>query len=120
MKFFRRGPADSQDIRINYLAGVIPSRALKLDGKSFVPSLRGDEDPFKKRSWIYSQTGDFRMIRDWYHIIDNKGAFRNLLKAPRQEEKVNPQDEIAPGRRQRLQMILDRFPKNAPAPAPFS
>ena len=31
-----------------------------LDGKSFVPSLRGSEDPFEKRSWIYSQLGDFR------------------------------------------------------------
>jgi len=98
------------------LAGVTPPKTLKLDGKSFVPSLRGDEDPFKKRSWIYSQIGDFRMIRDWYHIVDNKGAFHNLLKDPRQEQKVSPQDKIAPGRRQRLQMILDRFPKNAPAP----
>ena len=100
------------------LAGVTPPKTLKLDGKSFVPSLRGDEDPFKKRSWIYSQIGDFRMIRDWYHIVDNKGAFHNLLKDPRQEQKVSPQDKIAPGRRQRLQMILDRFPKNAPAPFP--
>jgi len=100
------------------LAGVTPPKTLKLDGKSFVPSLRGDEDPFKKRSWIYSQIGDFRMIRDWYHIVDNKGAFHNLLKDPRQERKVSPQDKIAPGRRQRLQMILDRFPQNAPAPFP--
>jgi len=100
------------------LAGVTPPKTLKLDGKSFVPSLRGEEDPFKKRSWIYSQIGDFRMIRDWYHLIDNKGAFHNLLKDPRQEQKVSPQDKIAPGRRQRLQMILDRFPKNAPAPFP--
>jgi arylsulfatase A-like enzyme len=100
------------------LAGVTPPKTLKLDGKSFVPSLRGDEDPFKKRSWIYSQIGDFRMIRDWYHIVDNKGAFHNLLKDPRQEQKVSPQDKIAPGHRQRLQMILDRFPKNAPAPFP--
>ena len=100
------------------LAGVTPPKTLKLDGKSFVPSLRGDEDPFKKRSWIYSQIGDFRMVRDWSHIIDNKGAFHNLLKDPRQEQKVSPQDKIAPGRRQRLQMVLDRFPKNAPAPFP--
>ncbi|MCP4847133.1 MAG: sulfatase-like hydrolase/transferase [Verrucomicrobiaceae bacterium] len=100
------------------LASITPPKTLKLNGKSFVASLRGDEDPFKKRSWIYSQIGDFRMIRDWYHIIDNKGSFHNLLKDPRQEEKVNPLDKIAPGRRQRLQMILDRFPKNAPAPFP--
>lgn len=100
------------------LAGIMPPETLTLDGISLVPSLRGDEDPFKKRSWIYSQIGKFRMIRDWYHIVDNKGAFHNLLQDPRQEQKVNPQDKIAPGRRKRLQMILDRFPKNAPAPFP--
>ena len=100
------------------LAGVSPPEKLKLDGKSFVPSLRGSEDPYKKRSWVYSQIGKFRMIRDWTHIIDNKGAFHNLLKDPRQERKVNPLDKIAPGRRQRLQMILDRFPQNAKAPFP--
>ncbi|MED5586411.1 MAG: sulfatase-like hydrolase/transferase [Verrucomicrobiota bacterium] len=100
------------------LAGIMPPETLTLDGISLVPSLRGDEDPFKKRSWIYSQIGKFRMIRDWYHIVDNKGAFHNLLQDPRQEQKVNPLDKIAPGRRKRLQMILDRFPKNAPAPFP--
>ena len=100
------------------LVGITPPESLKLDGTSLVSSLRGDEDPFKKRSWIYSQIGKFRMIRDWYHIVDSKGAFHNLLQDPRQEQKVNPQDKIAPGRQQRLQMILDRFPKNAPAPFP--
>lgn len=100
------------------LVGITPPESLKLDGTSIVSSLRGDEDPFKKRSWIYSQIGKFRMIRDWYHIVDSKGAFHNLLQDPRQEQKVNPLDKIAPGRRQRLQMILDRFPKNAPAPFP--
>ena len=100
------------------LAGAKPPAKLKLDGKSFVPSLRGSEDPYKKRSWVYSQIGKFRMIRDWTHIVDSKGAFHNLLKDPRQERKVNPLDKIAPGRRQRLQMILDRFPKDAEGPFP--
>ena len=87
-----------------------------LDGKSFVPSLRGSEDPFEKRSWIYSQLGDFRMIRDWQHILDSNGNFHDLGKDPRQEREVSPLDKIAPGRRQRLQMILDRFPQNAEPP----
>ena len=100
------------------LAGASAPEKVKLDGRSFVPSLQGSEDPFKKRSWIYSQIGKFRMIRDWTHIVDSKGAFHNLLKDPRQERKVNPLDKIAPGRRQRLQMILDRFPQNAEAPFP--
>ncbi|MEO1826445.1 MAG: sulfatase-like hydrolase/transferase [Roseibacillus sp.] len=100
------------------LAGIPPPKTIKLDGKSFVSGLCGDEDPFKKRSWIYSQIGDFRMIRDWTHLLDSKGAFHNLLKDPRQEQEVSPLDKIAPGRRQRLQMILDRFPGNAPPPFP--
>lgn len=100
------------------LAGISPSKQLKLDGKSFIPSLRGSEDPFDKRSWIYSQIGNFRMIRDWHHLVDNKGAFHDLNKDPLQQNKVSSLDKIAPGRRQRLQMILNRFPENAPAPFP--
>ena len=69
------------------LAGAKPPAKLKLDGRSFVPSLRGSEDPYKKRSWVYSQIGKFRMIRDWTHIVDSKGAFHNLLKDPRQERR---------------------------------
>ena len=100
------------------LAGISPSKQLKLDAKSFIPSLRGSEDPFDKRSWIYSQIGNFRMIRDWHHLVDNKGAFHDLNKDPLQQNKVSSLDKIAPGRRQRLQMILNRFPENAPAPFP--
>ena len=98
------------------LAVIAPPENLKLDGKSFVPSLRGSEDPYEKRSWVFSQLGSFRMIRDWYHIVDNKGSFHNLTKDPRQERPVSKLDKIAPGRRQRLQMIMDRFPEDAPAP----
>jgi arylsulfatase A len=100
------------------LAKVKRRDDLRLDGKSFVPSLRGSEDPFEKRSWIYSQLGDFRMIRDWHHIVDNRGNFHDLTKDPRQEHEVSPLDKIAPGRRKRLQAILDRFPKDAAAPFP--
>ncbi|MDG2128876.1 MAG: sulfatase-like hydrolase/transferase [Fuerstiella sp.] len=87
-----------------------------LDGRSFVPSLRGDDDPFDKRNWIYSQIGEFRMVRDWHHVVDNQGSFHDLEKDPLQQSEVSPLDKQAPHRRQRLQMILDRFPKDAPAP----
>lgn len=89
-----------------------------LDGQSFVPSLSGSEDPFEKRNWIFSQLGDFRMIRDWQHIVDSKGNFHDLTKDPLQQTEVSPLDKIAPGRRQRLEMILKRFPNNAPVPFP--
>lgn len=88
-----------------------------LDGRSFVPSLRGSEDPFEKRNWIFSQLGDFRMIRDWQHILDSKSDFHDLTKDPLQQNEVSPLDKIAPGRRQRLEMILKRFPKDAPVPS---
>ncbi len=101
------------------LAGVEPASARKLDGKSLVPSLRGSDDPFEKRNWIYSQIGDFRMIRDWHHLVDNQGSFHDLDKDPRQEHEVSVLDKQAPHRRERLQMILDRFPAdNAVAPFP--
>lgn len=89
---------------------------VKLDGQSFVPSLRGSDDPFEKRNWIYSQLGSFRMIRDWHHIVDNQGSFHDLDKDPLQQSEVTPLDKQAPHRRRRLQMILDRFPIDAPSP----
>ena len=92
-----------------------PDRVV-LDGRSFVPNLRGSEDPYEKRNWIYAQLGKTRMIRDWQHLIDNRGSFHDLQKDPLQQKKVSPLDKIAPGRRQRLQMILDRFPEDAKYP----
>ena len=98
------------------LAKLGQPRDQTLDGRSFVPSLRGSEDPFKKRNWIFSQLGDFRMVRDWQHILDSEGRFHDLLQDPLQQSTVSPLDKIAPGRRQRLEMILKRFPADAPAP----
>lgn len=100
------------------LAGATLPEGVELDGKSLLPSLRGSEDPFEKRNWIYSQLGEVRMVRDWQHILDNQGNFHDLGKDPRQENEVSPLDKIAPGRRQRLQRILDRFPADAEAPFP--
>ena len=47
-----------------------------------VPSLKGSDDPFEKRNFIYSQLGDVQLIRDWYHIVDSKGGFHNLPRRP--------------------------------------
>lgn len=97
------------------LAGIEQPKELKLDGISMVPSLRGSDDPFDKRNWIVSETVGFRMARDWHHILDTNGRFHDLDRDPLQERKVSRQDKQAPHRRQRLQMILDRFPNNAEA-----
>ena len=102
------------------VANVTPPQNLQLDGRSFIPSLKGSEDPFKKRSWIFSQVGSCRMVRDWEHILDSRGNFHDLTKDPRQEKQVSPLDKIAPGRRQRLEMILDRFSEDVEVPFPSS
>jgi arylsulfatase A-like enzyme len=90
-----------------------------LDGKSLVPSLSGDEDPFKKRNWIYTQIGDFRMVRDWQYVLDNQQGFYKILADPLQARNLfTSKERVIPGRRARLQKILDRFPPNAAPPFP--
>jgi len=104
------------------LAGATLPHGVVLDGKSLVPSLSGDEDPFKKRNWIYSQLGTSRMVRDWQFSLDNQGGCYRLSEDPLQTDNLFVSKErIVPGRRARLQMILDRIPPDAPPPfAPFS
>ncbi len=109
----RRDLIDASDLfpTVLELADVPVPDNHPIDGKSFVPVLRGSDDPFEKRNWIYAQSGNFRMMRDWHHYIDDSGAFHDLDKDPFQREEVSVQDKQAPHRRERLQMILDRFPK---------
>ncbi len=83
--------------------------AYPLDGRSFVPSLKGVDDPFQKRNWIYAQAGKVRMIRDWQHFLDSDNNFHDLIKDPFQKEPVSPLDKQAPGRKQRLELILQRL-----------
>ena len=99
------------------LAGAKLPAGVTFDGVSLVPSLKGDEDPFKKRNWIYSQIGDFRMVRDWKYLLDNKGGFYDVQSDPRQEKNLFESGEkIIPGRRERMKLILGRFPADGGAP----
>jgi arylsulfatase A-like enzyme len=96
--------------------GTLP-KGSTLDGKSLVPSLSSDEDPFKKRNWIYSQIGTFRMVRDWQFLLDNREGFYHVADDPLQTKNLfTSQEKILPGRRQRLQKIFDRFPSDAKPP----
>lgn len=95
------------------LTGIDHPKEFGLDGVSMVPSLRDSDDPFDKRNWVVSETTGFRMARDWHHIVDTNGRFHDLDKDPLQERKVSVLDKQAPHRQQRLQMILDRFTKQA-------
>ena len=95
----------------------VPRPNSGLDGRSLVPSLSGDEDPFKKRNWIYTQAGTFRMVRDWQFSLDNRGGCYRLSDDPLQNKNLSTsQERVIPGRRARLKMILERFPENAAAP----
>lgn len=81
----------------------------QLDGRSLVPSLMGFEDPFEKRNWIYARFGNVHMIRDWQHFLDSDNNFHDLIKDPFQREPVSPLDKQAPGRKQRLELLLERL-----------
>jgi arylsulfatase A-like enzyme len=105
------------------LSGATLPAGVLLDGKSLVPSISGDDDPFKKRNWIYSQVGTFRMVRDWQYLLDNREGFyqlsdgRNAVTDLLQTKNLfTSQERVIPGRRARLQKILDRFPPNADPP----
>ena len=105
------------------LSGATLPAGVPLDGKSLVPSISGDDDPFKKRNWIYSQIGTFRMVRDWQYLLDNREGFyqlsdgRNAVTDLLQTKNLfTSQERVIPGRRARLQKILDRFPPNAGPP----
>ncbi|HIG28960.1 MAG TPA: N-acetylgalactosamine 6-sulfate sulfatase [Planctomycetes bacterium] len=101
---------------VELAGGKLPD-GIQIDGKSLLPSLSGDEDPFKKRNWIYSQIGDFRMVRDWQFSLDNQGGCYRLSDDPLQKNNLfTSQERIIPGRRDRLKMILDRFPVDAKRP----
>ena len=105
------------------LSGATLPAGIPLDGKRLVPSISGDDDPFKKRNWIYSQIGTFRMVRDWQYLLDNREGFyqlsdgRNAVADLLQTKNLfTSQERVIPGRRARLQKILDRFPPNADPP----
>jgi arylsulfatase A-like enzyme len=99
------------------LAGAKLPQGMTLDGKSLVPSLSGDDDPFKKRNWIYAQIGDFRMVRDWQYLLDNQQGFYKISEDLLQAKNLfTSKERVIPGRRARLQKILDRFPPDAEPP----
>ena len=98
--------------------GLVPAIGLVSNKLSSTDtSLSGDEDPFKKRNWIFSQLGEFRMIRDWQYMLDTEQGCYHLEDDPLQNKNLyRSKERIIPGRRARLQKILDRLPKNTSAP----
>lgn len=98
------------------VAGATLPEELELDGQSLLPSLRGRQNRSNQRSWIFSQRGELRMVRDQQHLLDSQGNFHDLKQDPRQENRIQSSSPEVNQRRERLQRILDRFPADTEAP----
>ena len=110
--FYTCDLVDSSDFfpTIQELCGLRTSN-YKIDGRSFVKTLRGDLNPLVKRSWIYSESKDERMVRDWNYLYYNDKKFYGLKYDPLQSynlHKIRHNDKVAPGARDRLKMIMKR------------
>ncbi len=97
------------------LAGLaLPSR-VQLDGRSFVGSLtRTGKD---QRTWIYSQRGVNRTVRDQTYKINSDGSFYDLAADPHEKDDLRAsQDPRVAKARARLSAVLDGFPADGPPP----
>ncbi len=63
------------------------------------------------------------MVRDWQYLLDNQEGFYlistgngNAGDLLQTKNLFTSQERVIPGRRARLQKILDRFPPNAGPP----
>ncbi len=99
------------------IAGAPLPKQAKLDGRSFVDSLRGTGSDSGKRKWIYAQIGARRIVRDKRFKLDSSGQFWDLKNDPL--EKNDLQSSRAPevaAARERLQKVLADMPEDAAAP----
>jgi arylsulfatase A-like enzyme len=99
------------------IAGRPAPKDLVLDGHSLVPALRGAPLRAADRTWIYTQYGAHRAIRDQRYYYDSKGGFFDLATDPLQKNNLTA-DPVLAGIRQKLDGILAAFPPDAAAPFP--
>ncbi len=101
------------------LARRTPPKDLILDGHSLVPALRGATPVAAERTWIYTQYGAHRAVRDQRYYYDSKGAFFDLATDPLQQHNLTAgADPVAEKARAKLAGILAAFPPDAVAPFP--
>jgi len=82
----------------------------QIDGRSFVKTLSGDLNPLTKRSWIFSESKNEKMIRDWEYVYYNDKKYFGLKYDPLQSHNLNKirhNDKLA-GARDRLKMLMKR------------
>jgi arylsulfatase A-like enzyme len=100
------------------VAGRPAPKDLVLDGHSLWPALRAGA-PQAERSWIYTQYGAHRAIRDQRYYYDSKGAFFDLTADPLQQKNLAADPSPAlEGVRTKLAGVLAAFPADAAVPFP--
>ncbi len=112
-----RGPVDAlidfSDVlpTLCDLGGAALPEGYTIDGHSFAPVLRGQED--QTRSWIFSNYADKRLIRDERWLLDGQGRLYDC--GDRRDEtgyKNVTRSEAAEvvAARRRLETLLERLP----------
>lgn len=99
------------------LAGGTMPQAMSFDGRSIVGLLDGTARADTKRTWIYSQLGGGRMVRDQRFLLDSRGGFYDLNADPRQQRDLTDRaDAELSAARARLAAVLEGMPADAPPP----
>ena len=99
------------------LAGAPLPEGVTLDGQSFAGSITGDGSGGNKRSWIYSQRGKRRTVRDKRFKLNSDGAFFDLANDPLEKNdlRAGSAPEIAEARA-RLSAVLESMPADGAPP----
>ncbi len=102
------------------LCGASLPADVTIDGRSFADILAGKSPKQPRRSWIYSQLGPNRVIRDkqWKLWSDGKffDAQADFLET---KDLANDADPAAQAARKRLAAALDAFPADTVLPFPI-
>lgn len=101
------------------LAGAKMPTDRIFDGRSFAGQLLPGVEAPPARTWIFSQYGDTRVIRDRRFKLFSTGALYDLQADPREKNNLatNADSETAAART-RLQAVLDQLPPNENLPFP--
>jgi arylsulfatase A len=96
------------------MAGAPLPEGVELDGHSFTGSLKGEGNA---RSWVYSQRGENRTVRDRRFKVNSDGSFFDMANDPLEKNdlRASSEPEIAAARK-RLSDVLASMPADAAAP----
>jgi len=88
------------------LAGAPLPKGVRIDGRSFLPQLRGEAG--KPREWVYIQHGRKRAVRDKRWKLHHGGQLFDMAADPFEKSPIKPGEgsEEAAAARKRLQAVL--------------